>query len=224
MEQVALKQSAPSWRRFPLGLSFRRNVVRKRKDRVLTYKGYKKLPPDVHCELIRGKLYMMASPTVFHQGLSMVLSSYFYRYLEDKPCRVLAAPMDVRLFAPVEYKEGEEDKEDDNTVVEPDLLIVCDEKKRHEERIHGAPDLVVEILSPSNRALDLKDKLNLYLEAGVKEYWVVEPKTKTVIAYRLRDGKYLASTYEADEMAAVETLPGCQINLDAAFKSMELPV
>jgi Uma2 family endonuclease len=128
----------------------------------------------------------MGAPTGMHQGLSMELSAIFHDFLDDKPCRVYAAPYDVRLFAPL---EADKDKENDKTVVEPDLVVVCDEKKRHPEACHGAPDLVIEILSPGTRALDLKYKFDKYLEAGVREYWVIDPDKRTILVYTLSGEK-----------------------------------
>jgi len=120
----------------------------------------------------------MSAPNARHQEILVALTSQFYNYLQGKPCKVYPAPFDVRLF----YEEDESD----DTVVQPDITVICDEKKRGAEGCRGAPDLVIEILSPSNTAIEMERKLKLYQDAGVREYWIVDPENNGVTVYRFQ--------------------------------------
>jgi Uma2 family endonuclease len=122
---------------------------------------------------------------------------------------VYPAPYDVRLF----YEEDESD----DTVVQPDLTVICDEKKRGSEGCRGAPDLVVEILSPSNTVIEMDRKFDLYLTAGVQEYWVAAPEEKVIHIHRFRDGKMSTRIYGGDDTAVSDILPGLEIPLGAVF-------
>jgi Uma2 family endonuclease len=143
----------------------------------MNYADYKQWNDNVRRELIDGVVYNMASPSDYHQAISMALSAIFYNFLRGKKCQVRAAPYDVRLFA-------SKDEEDD-TVVQPDLVVVCDEEKRTEHGYCGAPSLVIEILSPSTRYRDMMQKFVKYAQAGVPEYWIIDPLEKTVSVYKL---------------------------------------
>jgi Uma2 family endonuclease len=131
-------------------------------DRRLTYEDYKdwELKPGERFELIDGAAYAMAAPNTEHQRILTMLTGEFYAFLKGKSCEVFAAPFDVRLF----YQEDESD----DTVVQPDLVVICDPAKLGKEGCRGAPDLAVEILSPSNTAIEMLRKLILYLDAGVR--------------------------------------------------------
>jgi Uma2 family endonuclease len=146
-----------------------------------TYADYKAwdLAEGERCELIDGEDCAMSAPNTQHQSMLMELGRQFANYLLGKSCKVYPAPFNVRLF----YEEDESD----DTVVQPDLTVICDEKKRGTEGCRGAPDFVAEILSPSNSAIEMQRKFELYREAGVREYWVLDPEHKTVHAYRFRD-------------------------------------
>ncbi|MDR0540452.1 MAG: Uma2 family endonuclease [Spirochaetaceae bacterium] len=176
-----------------------------------TYADYKdwELKPGERYELIDGVAYAMAAPNIRHQRISMYLSGEFSAFLKGKRCEVFAAPVDVRLF----YEEDESDE----TVVQPDLIVVCDPRKLGEEGCRGAPDMVIEILSPSNSAIEMERKLELYRDAGVQEYWIVDPKNKHVRAYSLKDGQYTMRTFYLDESAVSEVLPGLEIPLTDMF-------
>jgi Uma2 family endonuclease len=139
----------------------------------------------------------------------MALAARFYNFLEGKPCKVYPAPYDVRLF----YEEDESD----DTVVQPDLAVVCDEKKRGPEGCRGAPDLVVEILSPSNTVIEMDRKFDLYRVAGVKEYWVAAPEEKVIHVHHFQEGMLSLRVYKAGEAAVSDVLPGLEIPLDAVF-------
>ena len=143
-------------------------------------------------ELIKGKLYKMSpAANTNHQTIAGNFGRILGTYFLNKTCRVFIAPFDVRLFPKTDGKE--------QTVVQPDLCVVCDEKKLDKQGCVGPPDLIVEILSPSNSQHDLNTKFNLYQEATVKEYWIVDTQNKTLIVYTLNKGKYLGSKMFTEE-------------------------
>lgn len=167
-----------------------------------------------HIEIINGEAFMMASPSSIHQEISMEISRQLANYLEGKRCRVYPAPFDVRLFE----KNGDS-PEDVDTVVEPDISVVCDRNKIDVRGCKGAPDLVVEILSPSSLRSDRLVKLRLYQRAGVREYWIVDPENKTVQVLLLDGDKTLRphEDYGRDDVAKVNVLDGCFIELGKVF-------
>jgi len=183
-------------------------------NRRYTYADYKswELKEGERWELIRGEAFAMAGPNFRHQAISGGIFLQLANYLEGKPCRAIYAPFDVRLFY------DEELGEDDDTVVQPDILVVCDKNKIVDEGIRGAPDLVIEILSPSNTVFEMGEKRDLYEDAGVREYWVVNPKDNDVTVHCLRDGGVFdRKIYESADTAPVGILPGFGIALDRVF-------
>jgi Uma2 family endonuclease len=150
----------------------------------------------------------MAAPDERHQLILGELFSQFHVYLRGKPCKVFPAPYDVRLF----YAEDE----GDDTVVQPDISIVCDEKKRGSEGCRGAPDLVVEILSPSNNAIEMDRKFKLYRQAGVREYWIVDPKNNGLTVFRFGENPGF-NVYKSTDTVPVAVLPGLTIALEQVF-------
>ena len=126
-------------------------------------------------ELINGEQYMMARPNINHVQVELNITSIFDRYLEGKVCRP--------------FNEADVFLNEENNVV-PDVMIVCDPEKVEDDGIHGAPDLIVEILSKSTAKRDTNDKFKLYEKCGVKEYWIVDPFIKSVTVYHLINGKY----------------------------------
>ena len=171
-----------------------------------TYADYLKWEGPERFQLINGEVYQMASPSVAHQVLLMVLSAKFDNWLQGKPCRVFASPLDVRLFPRKDRL--------DNTVVQPDLLVVCDKNKLSKGSVDGAPDLVIEIVSPSNTHSELFLKFNYYLKAGVREYWVIDPEMKKVSVHIYENGRYISSSYEDNDRIPVTILPGLEISLE----------
>jgi Uma2 family endonuclease len=152
-------------------------LAHKKKER-FTYGDYLTWGNDYRCELIDGEVYdITPAPSRFHQELAMELSGLLWSFFKDHPCRVFPAPFDVRLPAP-----GESDDTTD-TVVQPDIVVVCDEKKLDDRGCRGAPDLAVEIVSPESVTRDMKDKLALYEKRGVREYWIVQPDAKIVMVF-----------------------------------------
>ncbi|MDR1702800.1 MAG: Uma2 family endonuclease [Sporomusaceae bacterium] len=134
-----------------------------------TYGDYCKFNDDKRREIINGVIYLMTAPNDEHQEILGGLFNEFYNYLKGKKCVVRVAPYDVRL-----PKEGET-KETVSTIVQPDIVVVCDKNKRDRKGCFGAPDLVIEILSPSTSKRDLIEKFALYQEHGIREYWIVNP-------------------------------------------------
>lgn len=171
-------------------------------------------PDDERAELINGEIFLMApSPSRGHQGISVELTRQFANYLEGKKCKAYHAPFDVRLFE----KEGDA-PEDVDTVVEPDLVVICDPSKLDDRGCKGAPDMVVEILSPSTQRHDRLVKLGLYQRAGVREYWIVSPEEQTVQVFLQQDGSLqLNEVYDRQGVAKVNVLDGCFIELSKVF-------
>jgi len=185
-------------------------AVRKyNEDMRYTYADYASWDDDIRYELIDGIPYVMFAPSTAHQSILMDLSRQFAGFLKGKPCRVFAAPYDVCLSG-----LGDED----DTVVQPDILVVCDESKIDDKRCNGAPDMTIEILSPSTSKRDLLTKLIKYQNAGVREYWIVDPDEEAVKVHILENGLYVISSYESTETVAVSVLDGCKIALPEVFK------
>ena len=158
-----------------------------------TLEDYDALPDDIRVELIDGVIYDMASPSETHQLISMELS-YQLRDAVRKnrgKCRVFAAPFDVQL-----------DK-DNKTMVQPDILVVCDRSQMGSRGVYGAPDLVIEVLSPSTARKDMSIKLRKYMTAGVREYWIVDPEEKQVLVYLRQGENVLIRTYTFDDQVPV---------------------
>jgi len=140
-----------------------------------TYADYIKWDDSIRYELIDGVAYAMAAPSRLHQKISGEIFRQLSNFLKGKQCEAYAAPFDVRLNV---------DSYDD-IVVQPDLLVVCDESKHDGQSVIGAPDFIIEILSPKNTKHDTDLKYRLYQKAGVKEYWIVNPFRRTVEVYNI---------------------------------------
>lgn len=152
-----------------------------------TYADYLKWTIEERLELIKGKIFRMTpAPNMRHQWISTKIFGPIWSALRHRSCKVFSAPFDVRL--PRKSKNDE----DIITVLQPDICVICDPAKLDDRGCIGAPDIVVEILSPSNNKKELKNKYEVYEESGVKEYWVVSPQDKTFLAYILNaEGKYM---------------------------------
>lgn len=178
-----------------------------------TFADYLTWDEDDHIELIYGYPYMMSPPLRIHPKVSGALFRQLANYLDGKKCEVYSAPFGVRLFE----EEGDR-PEDVNTIVEPDLAVVCDRNKLDDYGCKGAPDLIIEILSPSSRRHDRIVKLDLYQRAGVREYWVVNPEDRTVQVMLLKDSYLLpVEDYGREDMAKVNILEDCTIDLSKVF-------
>jgi Uma2 family endonuclease len=178
-------------------------------DQYYTYADMLEWDESLRAEIIDGEIYMMAPPAREHQDISGELHGQLWTFLKGKPCKVYPAPFGVRLFP--------KDDLSDDTVVEPDIVVVCDHSKLDDRGCNGAPDLVIEILSPSNTQRDRIVKFRKYLAAGVREYWVVDPGQKTVEVHILNAVQYVTTVYDAADEAPVSVLPGCSIKLRDVF-------
>jgi Uma2 family endonuclease len=172
-------------------------------------------------ELIRGKIFKMSpAPSVPHQKISVKIENEFAFFLKGKSCQMLHAPVDVKLKGkPFKKKKLRDDEI--FTVVQPDIIVVCDKEKLNDIRsIDGAPELIVEILSPGNTKTETKYKLDLYEENGVLEYWVVYPEYKQIHVFILnKDEKYTKPViYESGENISSVVLKGLSIPTDEIFK------
>jgi Uma2 family endonuclease len=179
-----------------------------------TYGDYRSWHDELSWELIDGGAFCMSpGPGTAHQSLLTNLIVELGNYFKGKECRVFAAPFDVML------PKGEEAEDEIDTVVQPDIMILCDKSKLERVGIKGAPDVVFEILSPSTARRDLADKLYLYERAGVREYLIVDPDNRVVTAYRRGDKELFSkrAVYRASGTLEFETFPDLKIPLDAVF-------
>ena len=165
-------------------------------------------------ELLRGKIFKMAAPSRKHQGISTNLIRSFANALWKSPCKVYVAPFDVRFnrFSKVKNK-------DVITVVQPDLCVICDPAKLDDRGCVGAPDLIIEILSPGNSRTEMKDKFELYQEAGVLEYWVVSPIERMVQVWKLNEQGFYIGLPPAVEGDILKTpiIPNLEVDLNDVF-------
>ena len=182
-----------------------------------TYADYLTWVDDKRRELIDGFIHLMSAPVRRHAHTLSELSYQIRSFLENKKgnCRIYLAPFDVRLPF---LNSTDDDRIYD--VVQPDICVVCDLTKLDERGCVGAPDLIVEILSPSTLKKDWNYKFNLYENAGVREYWIVDPKTKTTVVFLLQpDGSYdLGTVYESGQKAPVSIFEGLEIKLNEIFE------
>ena len=168
-------------------------------------------PP--RAELFYGTLVLTIPPSRAHQKACGALFAQLYQYLQGKKCEVYPAPFAVRPFA-----QAGDTPEDTDTMVEPDITLVCDPDKLDDLGCKGAPDLVIEVLSPSTERHDRFVKFNLYERAGVREYWIVNPQSKTAQAFVLEEGRYAARDFgTAEDKMPVSVLAGCLLDLAPVF-------
>jgi len=178
-----------------------------------TYADYLLWQFQERVELIKGRVFKMSpAPNMSHQRVSGNLSRELLNYFYKKNCQVCIAPFDVRL--PVKDKKGRQ-----STVVQPDICVICDESKLDEQGCNGAPDWVIEILSPGNSRMEMREKFRVYEEAGVREYWIVNPTERIVLQYVLNEaGQYsgLAPASEEDQLRP-HIFPDLVIDLKEVF-------
>jgi len=158
-------------------------------------------------ELIDGEIHLMASPSTAHQRISGRIFRKFGNYLDGKKCEVFHAAFDVRL----NWDKG------DNTVVQPDLLVVCDPSKIDDKGCKGAPDIIIEILSPSTAGYDVMTKFAKYHEAGVKELWFVDPVSQTILVHKWDNGNHSYKLYGPTDKITVGILPELTIDMRDIF-------
>lgn len=179
-----------------------------RQDQQYTYGDYCQWPDDERWELIDGVPYAMAAPSRLHQELVFELGRQIGNHLLGSDCKGYVAPFDVRL------PEKNEADELVDTTIQPDLLVVCDRDKLDDKGCRGAPDWIIEVISPTTALVDLNLKRNLYQKHGVKEYWIVHPLEHWVMVYLLDEAGVYGSpaVFGMDEMLAVQCLGGVEID------------
>lgn len=153
--------------------------------KLYTEDDYYSLPEDVRAELIDGQIYYQAAPSRAHQKILMSVSKTIANYIDSKggDCEVYPAPFAVKL------------REDRKNIVEPDISVICDRDKLTDIGCTGAPDWIIEIVSPSNSSHDYVRKLNLYMAAGVREYWIVNPMEQSVYVYNFEKNNFRTKAY-----------------------------
>jgi len=182
-----------------------------------SYADYLTWEMDEMVELMKGKIFRQAvAPRRKHQEIVTRVLGKLYVLLQGKVCRAYTAPFDVRL--PVRSKKDE----DIFTVVQPDICVVCDPEKLDQAGCIGAPDLIVEILSPGNHKKELQNKYEVYEESGVKEYWIIHPEEQMLLKYTLENGKYIASKlFTTGEVVSSTCVERFQLDLDEVFKNID---
>lgn len=173
------------------------------------YADYLAWPESERWQLLDGHAYAMAPPSTAHQRVVFELGRQIGNQLQGKPCQGFSAPMGVRLPA------GDEADEDTRTVFEPDLLVVCDPSKVDARGVRGAPDFIIEVLSPSTAAFDLVDKRQRYERAGVGELWLIDPVSSVLTVYRREGEQFAAADIRVGQgRLAVQSVPGLVLELD----------
>jgi Uma2 family endonuclease len=178
-----------------------------------TYAEYSRWKFLERLELLRGRIFRLASPSIKHQRICLKLAAHLYTFLRGKTCQVIIPPYDIRL--PVRNRKRDDEV---TTVVQPDLSVFCDPLKVEDRAAIGAPDLIVEVLSPGNNRYDLHDKYDIYQEAGVKEYWIVDPVKASVQVSLLEEGRFgPAGVCTGDQPLQPRCLPGFSIAVKDLF-------
>jgi len=165
---------------------------------------------DQRYELIDGEVFLLASPSYNHQIVVNEIAWHFHNYFKGKPCRSLTSPFDVRLF-------GYASKfEEDPNVVQPDVMVICDEDKVNEDnKYEGVPSLVVEVLSPSTKSKDIVLKLHLYMKSGVREYWMADPDNKKISQYFFSHKREVEEVWDFKEGDTIKSV---------LFEGLEIPL
>ena len=183
-----------------------------------SYADYLTWPMDLVAELIQGRLFKKAAaaPNRIHQRVSLKLSVKLYQFLEGKTCQVYEAPFDVRF-----PKDSKEDHRIFD-VVQPDICVVCDPSILDQRGCIGSPDLIVEILSPGNSKLELKQKFDLYESREVKEYWIIQPEHQTITIYTWVNGTYLPSRlFTTGDVIESQVVKGFKLDLEEFFSDIQ---
>ncbi|MBO5030998.1 MAG: Uma2 family endonuclease [Lachnospiraceae bacterium] len=175
-----------------------------------TVEDFYSMPEDIRAELINGHIVCMSAPGRLHQELSHELDFAITNYIKSKSgkCRVYTAPFSVQL------------RKEEDTVVEPDISVICDLDKLNDRGCLGAPDWIIEIASPSNPSHDYITKLGLYHDAGVREYWIVDAEQRKIHVYNMHDGKFILNTYTFDDTVQVSIYEDLYIG----FPSLDLNI
>ncbi|RYY27514.1 MAG: Uma2 family endonuclease [Sphingobacteriaceae bacterium] len=184
-----------------------------------TYADYLQWTFEDRLEILKGKLFKMTpAPSRIHQDVTIIIARELSLYLKGNPCRVYTAPFDVRLSC----KNAADQTV--TTVFQPDICVICNLEKLDDRGCVGAPDIVVEILSPGNNQKELRNKFEIYEEAKIQEYWVIWPVEQTVLQYTLSaEGKYVASRIlAAGDKVTTPILPGFVLDLEEVFEEASL--
>ena len=179
-----------------------------------SYADYLKWDFEEIVELIKGKIFAKAAaPNRRHQEVSTILTSKLWLFLKDHSCKVYSAPFDVRFSKDSDFAKTD-------SVVQPDISVICDLTKLDDKGCLGAPDLIVEILSPGNSRVELQNKYELYQEYGVREYWVIHPSECTILIYTLIEGKFQPSRLftSGDKVRSI-VIVGLELDLEEVFNS-----
>lgn len=171
-------------------------------EKLYTEEDYYNLSEDVRAELIDGRFYGMSAPSRIHQEILLFLLKKIANFIDlhNGSCKVYPAPFAVKLF------------EGSSTIVEPDISVICDVGKLTDKGCSGAPDWIIEIVSPHNPGHDYVRKLNLYADAGVGEYWIADPLAESVSVYHLKEQNYRATAYTFQDHVSSGLFPGLDID------------
>jgi len=182
------------------------------------YSDYEKWPEDERWELIAGEAWDMSpAPSASHQIIISRFNLILGNYLTDKNCLSIVAPFDVRF-----PDSRDESANDTDTVVQPDISVICDPSRIDKKGCKGAPDIVVEILSPSTGYKDETAKFKLYEKHGVKEYWIVNPETHAVLLYFFENGEFAKPVYfKRKEILKSRVLTDLEIPLEEVFSELD---
>lgn len=179
-------------------------------EKSMTYEDFLKLDNEnENLEFINGKVYLLSAPSVLHQTIVTNLSTEFGIYFRNNKCRHFVAPFDVVFI-------GEQEKHR----AQPDLTVICDKEGLNENNYEGVPELVVEVLSSSTAAKDYIEKMNLYMRFGVKEYWIISPKNRTVEAFYLSSENIYSepTVYFENGIISSKVFPDLEIKLEGIFR------
>lgn len=179
-----------------------------------TYADYLKWQFEERLELFRGKIFKLSAPNTKHQTIAGNLTAAIITFLKGQKCKAFPAPFDVRL----PLKNGKKDDEI-TTVVQPDLCVICDENKLDSRGCCGAPDLAVEVLSPGNSKKEIRLKYDLYEEAGVKEYWIINPVEENIVVFILNEHEKFSglNMYTNGDILNSYAVHGLTINVTEIF-------
>jgi prevent-host-death family protein len=184
--------------------------------RRVSYEEYLELvnSSDQRYELIDGEVYLLASPSFSHQVVVNEIAWHFNNYFRGKSCRSLTAPLDVRLFGfATKFEEYP-------NVVQPDIVVICDEEKVSEDnKYEGIPTLIVEVLSPTTKGKDMATKLCLYMKSGILEYWIVDQVNKSVMQYYFNQKREIDSVHFLREVDTIKSavFNGLKIRVEDMF-------
>lgn len=180
-------------------------------DKEYTYEDLLNMDDENRYEIINGELYLMSSPITIHQEIIGELLLQLNQFFKDKKCKLFMGPLDVRI-------SGERINKKVKNVVQPDLMVICDENKIDERGICGAPDFIIEIISPGNELHDSIRKFNLYLNYGVREYWLISPMDKKIFICVLDDQRYDVEEYKIDEEIKSKIFKDLTLSLKEIYK------